>query len=116
MMQMKLTSNFLNHHSVFDTEFERTYKKIIKFAQITEFFSSVTSENKTLTETQLSYILMKTYFEQIKMMTKNNFTTNSDIIMKLLNIIVITNEMSNDDVKSVIINAIRKLNKYNISF
>ena len=106
---------FLNHCSALEMKFERAYKKLTRSAQITEIFSNVTSRNETFTETQLNHIL-KSYLEQVELMTKNNTTANSDLIVKSLNIIVITDRMSSDDVKNVIMNAVKKLDKCNALF
>lgn len=46
-------------------------------------------------------------------MVKGNTTINLDLIMKPLNIIMITDEMLNDDMESIIINAAIKLDRCN---
>ena len=46
-------------------------------------------------------------------MTKINFTVNLNLIIKLLNIIMITDDILSNNMKSVIVNAVRKLDNCN---
>jgi uncharacterized protein YegL len=103
---------FLNHRSALDTESGGAYKKLTRPAQIIEIFSSVTPRGGTPTGTRLSQIL-KPYLERVEAMAKGNTTANPDLIVKPLNIIVITDGVPSDDVESVIVNAATKLDRCN---
>ncbi len=103
---------FLNYHSALETESGGAYKKLTRSAQITEIFSNVTSRGGTPTGTWLDHIL-KSYLEQVEVMTKADTKANLDLVVKPLNIIVITDGVSSDDVESVIVNAARKLDRCN---
>jgi len=50
---------------------------------------------------------LKSYLKQVKVIIKDNIIANSNLIIKLLNIIVIINKVSSNNMKSVIINAVK---------
>jgi len=103
---------FLNHRNSFGTASGGAYRKVTRPAQVTEIFSTVSPRGGTPTGTRLGHIL-KPYVERVEAMAKVDSTANPDLMVKPLNIIVITDGVPSDDVESVIVNAARKLDNCN---
>jgi uncharacterized protein YegL len=101
---------FLNHRNPNASDSLRGYTNVTSEAAVEQIFTNVQPLGGTPTGTRLNQIL-KLYRSQLENSMERQ-AHGHDATVKPLNIIVITDGASSDDVESVIVNHAKKLDKY----